>query len=137
MPVKRSKVGYVEQRYEFPCEHATRAVIPSIRAVVAKLLVEKYGLTKYAAAKLLDVTPAAITNYMRQRRGEKYVDKILSDQRLYSIAQEIARMLMESKGVTSKEVFIRYKSLVCAICSEVNVYAKMFGCDAKHGASGA
>ncbi len=130
MPVKRSKVGYVEQRLEFPCEHATRAVIPSIRAVVARILVNELGFTKYAAAKVLDVTPAAISNYISQKRGEKYVDKIMSDRHLYAIAREIALMLSKHKGAKTPEVFMRYKNLVCAICSQVNVYAQMFGCEA-------
>jgi len=133
LPAKRTKVGYIEQRFEFPCEHATRAVIPSIRAVVAKILVENLGYTKYAAAKLLDVTPAAITNYINQRRGEKYVDKILSDEKLYKTAVEIAKTLSENRGVRSPEVFMKYKNLVCEICSQVNVYAKLYGCEKRSG----
>ncbi len=114
--------------YEFPCEHATKAVIPSIRAVVARILVERFGLTKYAAAKILDVTPAAITNYLKKKRGDKYSEMILQDKRLCSKAEEIAKLLIESKGARTPEAFMRYKNLVCEICSEVNMYAKIFGC---------
>jgi len=126
---KRHKVGYITPRMELPCEHASRAVIPSIRAVVAKVMVEDFGLSRYTVAKLLDVTPAAITNYLKHKRGEKYVDEILNNEQLMKLVHEIAKTLIEGNGVRDIRVYTRYKNLVCQICHEVNVYAKEFGCN--------
>ena len=128
MVAKRNKVGYVTPRMELPCEHASKAVIPSIRAVVAKVMVEDFGLSRYTAAKLLDVTPAAITNYLKHKRGEKYIDEILNNDELMEIVNEIAKTLIEGNGVRDVKVYMKYKNLVCQICHRVNIYAKEFGC---------
>lgn len=52
-----------------PEELASKSVIPAIRALIVKRLVEEHGLTQQEAAKLLGVTQPAVSKYLHQKRG--------------------------------------------------------------------
>ncbi len=77
-----------------PCELAVRKYVPAIRAAIALVLVKDYGLSVYRAAKILKVTPAAVSNYVFKRRGGEYVDFILRDEELRNRAVELAEKLV-------------------------------------------
>jgi predicted transcriptional regulator len=53
------------------CESVAQYVIPTMRALVAKRLMDKYKLTQQAAALKLGLTQSAISQYMRNLRGSK------------------------------------------------------------------
>lgn len=52
-----------------PEELASKSVIPAIRALIVKRLVEEYDMTQQEAAKLLGVTQPAVSKYLHQKRG--------------------------------------------------------------------
>jgi len=52
-----------------PEELASKSVIPAIRALIVKRLVEDHGMTQQEAAKLLGVTQPAVSKYLHQKRG--------------------------------------------------------------------
>jgi predicted transcriptional regulator len=52
-----------------PEELASKSVIPAIRALIVKRLVEEHGMTQQQAAKLLGVTQPAVSKYLHQKRG--------------------------------------------------------------------
>jgi predicted transcriptional regulator len=52
-----------------PEELASKSVIPAIRALIVKRLVEDHGMTQQQAAKLLGVTQPAVSKYLHQKRG--------------------------------------------------------------------
>ena len=52
-----------------PEELASKSVIPAIRALVVRRLVEEHGMTQQEAAKLLGVTQPAVSKYLHQKRG--------------------------------------------------------------------
>ena len=64
----------------FPCEISAKYVIPALRLMIAKKLIEKYGLTQSEVAKLLGVTQPSISHYLNSKRGIKMA-KILSRSR--------------------------------------------------------
>ncbi len=94
-----------------PCEIAVRKYIPSIRASIAIVLVKEYGLSAYRAAKLLRLTPAAISNYLLRRRGHEYVDVILGDEELRSMVMKVAETLI-SEPLTPAQM----ARMMCSIC---------------------
>ena len=59
------------------CEIASQYLLPTLRALVAKTLMEKYKLTQQATASKLGLTQAAISQYTRQLRGSnvKIIEK--------------------------------------------------------------
>lgn len=78
----------------FPCELSAKYVIPALRLMIAKKLIEKHGLTQSEVAKLLGVTQPSISHYLNSKRGirmakillrskdvreyvDRYVEKIL------------------------------------------------------------
>ncbi len=79
----------------FPCELSARYVIPAVRLMIARKLIEEHGLTQSEVAKLLGVTQPSISHYLNSKRGvkmarilarsrevkeyvEKYVERTLS-----------------------------------------------------------
>lgn len=53
-----------------PCELAVRAIIPSLRALVAKELIQTHSLKQQEVASILGVTQSAISQYVRRVRGK-------------------------------------------------------------------
>lgn len=66
-------------------------VLPTLRAHLAALLVSKYGLSKKEAAASLGVTPAAVTQYLKGRRGIMFRG-ILKDEVLL-VVEELTRRI--------------------------------------------
>ena len=52
-----------------PDEIASKSVIPAIRAMIVRRLVDKYGMTQLQAARLLGITQPAVSKYMHNKRG--------------------------------------------------------------------
>jgi len=52
-----------------PEELASKSVIPAIRALIVKRLVEEHGMTQQEAAKTLGVTQPAVSKYLHHKRG--------------------------------------------------------------------
>ncbi len=94
-----------------PCEIAARKYVPAIRASVTMLLVKEYGLSTYRVAKLLGVTPAAISNYLLRRRGGELVDIIFSDAELRRKIQVLAERI--AGGYHDSVELVEY---VCEAC---------------------
>lgn len=109
-----------------PCEVAAKEVMPSIRASIAYVLVNEFKLSKYEAARLLGLTPAAVSNYIEGRRGEKYMAKILGDKAKADKIREAAMIILAYQSdARSSE---RFQNITCAICSSVNEVAQTYGC---------
>ncbi|MCE4601485.1 MAG: transcriptional regulator [Desulfurococcales archaeon] len=115
-------------KLELPCEYAGKIVIPSIRAVIAKTLVEEYNYSRYRAAKLLGLTPAAVTYYLNGERGRKLIENISVQRDLMNIIREISEMIAKNDGINTREAYVKYRESICKICSRVNIYAQMAGC---------
>jgi predicted transcriptional regulator len=78
-----------------PCESIGRRLLPFFRAHIAKELIEKYGFTQVETAKKLGTTQAAISQYLRSKRGigdlEQFKDFLPMIQSAVSeLASEIA-----------------------------------------------
>ena len=58
---------------KMPCELIVWYVLPTIRRELAKELVGTYGMTQAEVAKRFGVTDAAISQYLRKKRGDSAV----------------------------------------------------------------
>ncbi|MBI4257754.1 MAG: helix-turn-helix domain-containing protein [Thaumarchaeota archaeon] len=87
-----------------PEEVEAKATIPALRAMVAKRLLHKYGLTQQRTAKLLGVTQAAISNYMRETRGAAYT--LESNVTVAVMMDDLAKSLYE--GVDTITTLIKF-----------------------------
>jgi Predicted transcriptional regulator len=109
-----------------PCEVAAREVMPSIRASIAYVLTTEMGLSKYEAARLLGLTPAAISNYLERKRGDKYFDQIVKDPRSMAMVKEAAGLVLAAWF--DERASQQFQYITCAICSGINEAAKRYGC---------
>lgn len=85
-------------------------IIPAMRALIAKDLMEKHGLTQIDTANKMGVTQAAVSQYMRNIRGYKI--KILEKNeeiinQISNLANKIAAGELNEKTGTQE---------ICNIC---------------------
>ncbi len=90
-------------------------LLPAIRILVAELLIEEYGLRQKDVAEKMDLTPAAITQYLKKIRGnQEIIDALRSNEAVFNKIRQIARRLAEGESEASSTELI---NLVCEICS--------------------
>jgi len=92
------------------CEIASQYLLPTLRALVAKTLIEKYKLTQQDAASKLGLSQAAISQYMRQLRGSK-VKTIEKDKAIIDEIEKFSEKIAsgELKSLAALDAF-------CEIC---------------------
>ncbi|MFX1486039.1 MAG: transcriptional regulator [Promethearchaeota archaeon] len=107
-----------------PCEKVVSAILPLIRAEIAKSLVTDFKLTQVEAARILGLTQAAVSQYVTSKRGYKLriakssaaarsikktakelSEARLSEEEIQERLCEICRMIRrDSKGIRAKKV---------------------------------
>jgi predicted transcriptional regulator len=105
-----------------PCEVAVKTVIPSIRALLARTLMEKHGMKELQVAKLLGVSQSAVSKYVTRTRGS--VMKIEETPELRSIVSKMTSALISSPGQSAELLLlfcqacrhIRDKGYMCPFC---------------------
>lgn len=75
------------------CEIVASDVLPALRALISKQLIEGYGLTQKEAARKLGLTQPAISQYKKDVRGKKIA--LVRELGLDKTALEIAKGLYE------------------------------------------
>ncbi len=104
------------------CEVMVLEVLPGMRAMVARKLVEKHGFSQKVAAEHLGTTQPAISQYKRELRGHKVKmfknnPKVL--EMMDSIAKRAASGELSQDQVTlefcSVCKFMRSSGIVCEI----------------------
>jgi predicted transcriptional regulator len=55
-----------------PCQEVVWDVLPAIRAAIVRELVE-HGVSQLEAARLLDLAPSAVSQYLSRKRGYRIV----------------------------------------------------------------
>jgi predicted transcriptional regulator len=94
-----------------PCEQVVRYVLPAIRSIVAKDLIENHGFTQVAAAKKLGTTQAAISHYLYSKRGEKWVGELRRNEAVMATVNEV------TSGITEERYdSIHVVSKLCKLC---------------------
>ena len=108
-----------------PCEVASKSVIPALRAMIARELIEDYGMKQEMVAQKLGVTQAAVSKYIHQVRGEAV--ELESAEEVHKISSEIAQTLSgEANPLLVSQKFcqactdIRALGLMCDTCRRVD-----------------
>ena len=100
-----------------PCEVASKSVIPALRAMIARRLIEEYGMKQELVAERLGVTQAAVSKYIHQIRGEAV--ELESAEEVENISNEIARTL--SRAANPLEVSQKF----CQACTDIRALGLM------------
>ncbi|PTD94368.1 transcriptional regulator [archaeon SCG-AAA382B04] len=90
-----------------PCEIIVLNILPNLRAQLAKKLVE-VGLTQQEVSETLDITPAAVSQYVSKKRGHRISFNSQIQKKIHQKAKEIKR--------DEKEKPI---NLICTLCEEI------------------
>ena len=107
-----------------PAEIETKTLIPALRAILAKKLMETYNIQEEDISKMLGVTQAAISNYIRGTRGNpELIIKLLSIKEVSGMIDEIASNLSTNMAYTPASLskfiglcnYIKSSLLICDI----------------------
>ena len=88
-----------------PSEVEAKAILPALRALVAKKLVQKHKMPQQKVASLLGVTQAAVSNYLRETRAISFVLEDTGD--VKRVTDEIVELLI--KGTDSMLVRSKFQ----------------------------
>ncbi len=95
-----------------PCMVVVRYVLPALRSVIMKDLMERHKMRKIEVSRKMGLTPAAITQYLQGKRGAAFAEEILQSEEIMSIAADIAEMMTRSETSTEELV-----EKLCTACS--------------------
>jgi predicted transcriptional regulator len=106
-----------------PCEVGVKTVLPAVKAIMARTIVEKHGLSEKDTAALLGLSQSAVSRYMTRGRGNNLVEiestlevQLLVDQMVTYLVKEPEkkREVMTLFCQTCRT--IREKGLMCKLC---------------------
>ena len=107
-----------------PAEIESKTLIPALRAILAKNLAENHNVREDEISKMLGVTQAAISNYIRGTRGDPELIKKLSAEKQVSemineISTDLSSDMAYSPSSLSKFIglcnYIKTSLLICDI----------------------
>ena len=97
------------RRIRTPCEIIMWDIVPAIRKELAHVLVKDYGLSQKKVASMLGVSEAAVSQYMKKKRGKRIKLNTGDRKKIREIAKHIMEKQTESAVIKS----------ICEICKVV------------------
>lgn len=107
-----------------PSEIEAKSLIPAVRAILAKKLIKEYALKEEDIAKVLGITQAAVSNYVRGTRGDiELISKLESVREVMRMIDDIAMDLSTNKAYTPSTLakfvglcnYMRYTLIICDV----------------------
>jgi len=117
-----------------PCEIAAKSVVPAIKAVVAKQLLENYSLKQDQVAEILGISQSAVSKYTRHVRG--HVIEIGDIEEIRPLINEMTTLLVNGPPKRTQLltlfcqtcIIIRKKGLMCQFCQKTDQRIKKEEC---------
>ena len=107
-----------------PAEIESKTLIPALRAILAKNLAENHDVREDEISKMLGVTQAAISNYIRGTRGDpELIKKLAAEKQVSEMIDEIAADLSSDMAYSPSSLskfiglcnYIKTSLLICDI----------------------
>lgn len=111
---------------KLPCEIAVKSVVPAIRALLARELLEIHGMNQSEAANLIGITQTAISKYVHHVRGRTLS---VEGERKVRLRIEETAIALANGNLKAKELplqicgtckLIRRQGLMCELCKRAN-----------------
>ena len=83
------------------CEVAVQDILPVARALLAKRLIDVYGLSQTEAAKKMGISQPAVSQYKKDIRGHRK-ESLSDNPRFLEIVDDIAKRLAEGSIKTEQ-----------------------------------
>jgi predicted transcriptional regulator len=105
-----------------PSEIESKLLIPAVRSILSKELVIEKGLKEEEVARMLGITQAAVSNYLRGTRGDnELISKLMSLSEIMTMIKEIGDDLSTNRAYTAKTLskfialcnYMRYSLIIC------------------------
>ncbi len=107
-----------------PCEVGVKTVLPAVKAIMARSIVEKHGLNEKQTADLLGLSQSAVSRYISRERGN-----LLNIEGTTEVLDLIDQMVTHLIKVPDNKTeilklfcqtctTIREKGLMCPICQK-------------------
>ncbi len=139
--IRHAYISFSQDYYEgdadliIPCEIAVKSVVPAVKALMAKELVEKHGFKQGQTAELLGISQSAVSKYTRKIRG--YLIRI---DNVEGVQVHIDSMVMlVTSGEFDRAEFLRLfcqaceavrrKGLMCEWCGKAALILRNDKCD--------
>ncbi|WP_202318900.1 transcriptional regulator [Archaeoglobus neptunius] len=100
------------------CVVMVKYILPALRAKVAGELIER-GYRVKDVAELLGLTQAAVSQYLKSKRGQKGMEIIEKSDRALNVVSELVDDLIAGKTTIEDEV--EYLCRVCEILRKENI----------------
>lgn len=109
-----------------PCMIVVQYVLPAIRLLIMKDLIEKHNMRKIDVSTKMELTPAAITHYLKGKRGVAFVEDISRSKKTMDIVADIAEIVARNDVPMEKLVeklciacnTIRSQGIICQLHKE-------------------
>lgn len=103
----------------FPQEIEVWYILPAIRKKIALKLIEK-GLVQKDVAKMMGITPAAVSQYKKQKRAKVEIfDKEMEKE----LEKSVQRIIKNHKSLANEIIYlnnqIKKKGIVCKIYNKI------------------
>ncbi len=93
------------------CMVVVQNVLPAVRLLIMKDLIEKHNMRKIDVSRKMELTPAAITQYLKGKRGGAAIDDISQSKKTMKIITEIAETL--ARNDTPMDSIIEKLCIAC------------------------
>jgi len=107
-----------------PAEIESKTLIPALRAILAKKLAEDHNIREDEISKMLGVTQAAVSNYIRGTRGDpSLIAKLMAEKQVSTLIGELTDSLSSDMAYTPSSLskfiglcnYIKSSLLICEI----------------------
>lgn len=108
-----------------PCEVGVQTVLPAIRALMARTIIEKHGMKEKQVAELLGLSQSAISRYTTKNRGNLLTIENVPEVR--KLINQIIQLLLFGKPNQTTEILelvcqtckvVREQGLMCKLCQK-------------------
>ena len=107
-----------------PCEVGVKTVLPAVKAIMARQIVEKHGLNEQQTAELLGLSQSAVSRYVGRERGNLL--PIEDSTEILALISQMVTSLIKEPGNKAEilKLFcqtcqaIREKGLMCSNCQK-------------------
>jgi hypothetical protein len=110
---------------QLPCEVGVKTVVPAIRALLAKKLVDQHGMNESQTAVILGLSQSAISRYKTKNRGN--ILTIDNEPDVQVLLDQMIQLLLYGKPIDTFKILdifcetchlVREKGILCSFCQK-------------------
>jgi predicted transcriptional regulator len=107
-----------------PCEVGVKAVLPAVRALMARTIVEKHGMKEEQVAEILGLSQSAVSKYVTKARGNTIAIENVAE--VQKLVEQMINVLIHEPNRRTELLglfcqtckIIREKGLMCQLCEK-------------------